>query len=132
MRNRLSTLDSRNKRHVGDALEMLAGRIGYRLLDGFGERVVFRQLFLQGLTVLDLRDEGTEVQLNMSHLAARQEIRHLLEAIVNRAPTAPADEPSPSPDADGEEEAERPASAATKGEPLKPAEAPPPAPLDRG
>lgn len=82
MRNRLAALDSRNKKNVGSALEQLAERIGYRLLDGFSERVIFRQLFLQGLTVLDLRDDGTDVQLNMSHVAARQEIRNLLDAVL--------------------------------------------------
>jgi chromosome partitioning protein len=82
MRNRLAQLDSRNKRNVGDALEKLADRIGYRLIDGFSERVIFRQLFLQGLTVLDLRDEGTDVQLNLSHVAARNEIRNLLDAVL--------------------------------------------------
>jgi len=82
MRNRLAQLDSKNKRNVGDALEKLAQRIGYRLVDGFSERVIFRQLFLQGLTVLDLRDEGTDVQLNLSHIAARNEIRNLLDAVL--------------------------------------------------
>jgi len=93
MRNRLATLDSRNKRNVGDALEKLSERIGYRLMDGFSERVIFRQLFLQGLTVLDLRDEGTDVTLNMSHIAARQEIRNLLDAILGPAPAVPAPAP---------------------------------------
>jgi chromosome partitioning protein len=92
MRNRLAQLDSRNKRNVGDALEKLAQRIGYRLIDGFSERVIFRQLFLQGLTVLDLRDEGTDVQLNMSHIAARNEIRNLLDAVLGE-PEMPAPTP---------------------------------------
>ncbi len=90
LRNRLSQLDSRNKRNVGDALEKLAGRIGYRLIDGFSERVIFRQLFLQGLTVLDLRDEGTDIQLNLSHIAARQEIRNLLDAVLGPEPIPPS------------------------------------------
>lgn len=81
LRNRLSTLESRNKANVGITLDQLASRIGFRLVDGFHERVIFRQLFLQGLTVLDLRDEGTEISLNLSHVAARQEIRRLLEAV---------------------------------------------------
>ena len=92
MRNRLAQLDSKNKRNVGDALEKLAQRIGYRLIDGFSERVIFRQLFLQGLTVLDLRDEGTDVQLNMSHIAARNEIRNLLDAVLGE-PEMPAPAP---------------------------------------
>lgn len=81
LRNRLSPLASRNSKNVGTTVDQLAGRIGFRTFDGFFERVVFRQLFLQGLTVLDLREEGTEVALNMSHLAARQEIRRLVDTV---------------------------------------------------
>ena len=60
---------------------MLAPRIGFRLTPGFGERVIFRELFPKGLTLLDLRTKGIEVRMSMSHLAARQEVRALLEAI---------------------------------------------------
>ncbi len=79
LRNRLSHLDARNKRDVARLLEQLAKRIGFRLAPGFGERVIFRQLFPQGLTLLDLRQSGAD--LTMSHLAARQEVRALLGAI---------------------------------------------------
>ena len=85
LRNRLSPLESRNKKNVGLTLEELARRIGCRCLDGFHERVIFRQLFLQGLTVLDLREEGAGVALNMSHVAARQEIRRLADAVLGRS-----------------------------------------------
>ena len=88
LRNRLSPLDSRNKKSVGLTLEELARRIGCRCLDGFHERVIFRQLFLQGLTVLDLREEGAGVALNMSHVAARQEIRRLADAVLGRSGAA--------------------------------------------
>ncbi|MDE0255383.1 MAG: AAA family ATPase [Rhodospirillaceae bacterium] len=84
LRNRLSPLESRNKKNVGAVLEQLAARIGFRWLDGFHERVIFRQLFLQGLTVLDLREKGAGVALNMSHVAARQEIRRLADAVLGR------------------------------------------------
>jgi chromosome partitioning protein len=43
--------------------------------------VIFRELFLRGLTLLDLRDVGGAQRLNMSHVAARQEVRQLLLAI---------------------------------------------------
>ncbi|MCY4395532.1 MAG: AAA family ATPase [Rhodospirillaceae bacterium] len=84
LRNRLSPLDSHNKKNVGLTLDELARRIGCRCLDGFHERVIFRQLFLQGLTVLDLREDGAGVALNMSHVAARQEIRRLADAVLGR------------------------------------------------
>ncbi|MFQ6016596.1 MAG: division plane positioning ATPase MipZ [Kiloniellaceae bacterium] len=88
MRNRLSHIDARNKRDVGRLLELLAGRIHFRLVPGFGERVIFRELFLKGLTLLDLRDDNPEITLSLSHIAGRQEVRVLLQAI--GLPEAPA------------------------------------------
>ncbi len=81
MRNRLASLDSRNKRNMDQALTDLSRRLGLRLVAGFSERVIFRELFLKGLTLLDLRDQGIDVTLTMSHLAALQEVRDLLRAI---------------------------------------------------
>ncbi|MEM1316409.1 MAG: division plane positioning ATPase MipZ [Pseudomonadota bacterium] len=79
IRNRVSTLNARNKRRVGDAVEKLSKRIGYRVAPGFCERVIFREMFLNGLTLLDLKEEG--FTFSMSHVAARQEIRDLLAAL---------------------------------------------------
>ncbi|MAS43475.1 chromosome partitioning protein [Albimonas donghaensis] len=79
LRNRLSHIEARNKRKVGDALESLSKRIGYRVVPGFSERVIFREMFLNGLTLLDLRDQG--FSFSISHVAARQEIRDLIKAL---------------------------------------------------
>ncbi|MEM7221560.1 MAG: division plane positioning ATPase MipZ [Pseudomonadota bacterium] len=81
LRNRLSFLDAHNKRDVGQLLHQLSRRIGFRLFDGFGERVIFRQLFLSGLTLLDLPVDGMALSLTGSHEAARREIDELLQAI---------------------------------------------------
>lgn len=80
LRNRMSTLNARNKRKVGSALENLSKRIGFRLVPGFSERVIFRELFLNGLTLLDLADTGI-TELTMSNIAARQEVRDLVNAL---------------------------------------------------
>ncbi|MEM9047752.1 MAG: division plane positioning ATPase MipZ [Pseudomonadota bacterium] len=80
MRNRVAMLEARNKRRVGAALTDLAKRIGFRVVPGFSERVVFRELFLSGLTLLDLRDAG-DTSLSMSRVAARQEVRDLMRAL---------------------------------------------------
>lgn len=79
MRNRLSHLDARNKQRVGSLLNQLAKRINFRLAPGFGERVIFRELFPKGLTLLDMKEGGEG--LTMSHIAARQEVRELLRTI---------------------------------------------------
>lgn len=80
LRNRLGTQAMHNKRRVGTALGQLSKRIGFRVAPGFAERVVFRELFPRGLTLLDLKDIGTE-QLNMSNIAARQELRELIQTL---------------------------------------------------
>lgn len=81
MRNRLSQLDSRNQQAMSQAVEALSKRIGFRVLPGFSERVVFRELFLNGLTLLDLGKGHDGPRMNMSHVAARQELRELLTAL---------------------------------------------------
>ncbi|MEE8189709.1 MAG: division plane positioning ATPase MipZ [Kiloniellales bacterium] len=88
MRNRLTHIEARNKREIADLLTQLARRIGFRLAPGFGERVVFRELFLKGMTLLDLPADDPSLPPNPSHLSARQEIHDLLETIglVERAP----------------------------------------------
>jgi chromosome partitioning protein len=81
LRNRLTTLDARNKREMARLLGELAKRIGFRVAPGFTERVIFRELFPRGLTLLDLPRVDTGVELAMSHVAARQEIRDLIDAL---------------------------------------------------
>lgn len=81
MRNRLSNIDARNKRFMGKAVQELSRRIGFRVAPGFSERVIFRELFLQGLTVLDVIDTSSNVRVSMSHVAARQEVRDLLKTL---------------------------------------------------
>lgn len=81
LRNRLSTLDAHNKREMGRLLGDLAKRIGFRIVPGFGERVIFRELFLKGLTVMDLHQAGGADGMSLSHVAARQEVRALIESL---------------------------------------------------
>ena len=81
VRNRLGQLDARNKRLVGELLDALAKRIGFRLAQGIAERVIYREMFLDGLTVEDLAALSKDGHLAMSHVAARVEIRGLLQAL---------------------------------------------------
>jgi chromosome partitioning protein len=79
VRNRLSHLSSHNTTQLNEDLLMLSKRLGFKLAKGFGERVIFRQLFLLGVTVLDLEVMGQD--LNLSHVAARKELKDLLNMI---------------------------------------------------
>ena len=81
MRNRISSTEARNKKRLAAAIEALAQRIGFRVASGFGDRVIFRELFPMGLTMLDLPQPGLSISLSMSHLAARQEVRGLVHAL---------------------------------------------------
>jgi len=81
MRNRLSNIDAKNKRFMTQATEELARRIGFRVAPGFSERVIFREMFLQGLTVLDIMEMNGGAGISLSHVAARQEVRDLLKAL---------------------------------------------------
>ncbi len=81
MRNRLSHTDAHNKRHIEKILSKLASRISFRPAPGFGERVIFRELFLKGLTMLDLNKKGVGIKMSMSHVAARHELRHLIKSL---------------------------------------------------
>lgn len=82
MRTRLSHIAAKNKRDIGTLLENLAERFDFRIAPGFGERVVFREMFLKGLTLLDAQDDIESAGgLTLSQVAARQEVRALLAAL---------------------------------------------------
>ena len=78
LRNRLQHIDSHNLRRVGAALDELARRVGFRVIPGLGERVIYRELFPKGLTLLDLAQLG---EVGMSHIAARQELREMVAGL---------------------------------------------------
>jgi len=80
LRNRVGAQQMVNKQKMERALEKLSNRIGFRIAPGFNERVVFRELFPRGLTLLDLKDVGVK-QLNISNIAARQELRDLIKTV---------------------------------------------------
>jgi chromosome partitioning protein len=82
VRNRVSMLGSPNKQHVSDGLKELSLRLGFRAIDGFAERTVYREFFLRGLTALDDLNKATiGTRPNAGHLAAREEVTNLLRQL---------------------------------------------------
>ncbi len=80
--NRVGQFETRNGRQVVEGLEILSRRLGFRLSDGFSERVIYRELFPRGLTVLDALEEPALGQkASLSHVSARQEVRILIDAL---------------------------------------------------
>jgi chromosome partitioning protein len=78
MRNRLSNLRAKNKLNIEKVLNKLGSRIGFKHISGFSERVIFRELFLQGLTLLDMHNKSSS-NMNLSHIAARLELKRFLD-----------------------------------------------------
>jgi chromosome partitioning protein len=82
VRNRIASLSSRNQRGVVAGLARLSETIGFRIADGITERLIFRELFPVGLTVFDTLDRDVlGMEPTMSHVAARREIRELLDRL---------------------------------------------------
>ena len=78
LRNRLQHVESHNLRRVGAALDELARRVGFRVIPGLGERVIYRELFPKGLTLLDFEQLG---EVGIGHIAARQELREMVSGL---------------------------------------------------
>ena len=86
MRNRLAHIDARNTREMEALLRQLGERMGFRVHPGISERVVFRELFYKGLTLLDPppEDEMTSrpnARARAGHRHALGEIDELVAAL---------------------------------------------------
>jgi chromosome partitioning protein len=86
LRNRVQHIEARNMRRVSEALDQLAKRVGFRIIPGLGERVIYRELFPKGLTMIDARDFG---DMGLAHVAARQELREMMAALALPEPAMP-------------------------------------------
>ena len=78
VRNRLHNMEARNQQRMTDAIAELSKRVGFRSLPGLNERVIYRELFPSGLTLID---KGHLGQLATAHIVARQELRELVTGL---------------------------------------------------
>ncbi|MFM5886496.1 MAG: division plane positioning ATPase MipZ [Novosphingobium sp.] len=85
VRNRTQHVEARNMRRLDQALTELSKRVGFRIASGLSERVIYRELFPSGLTLLD---KGHLGELGTSHLVARQELRALVASLSLPMPAA--------------------------------------------
>lgn len=81
LRNRTSHIHAKNRKRVEETLQELSRRLSFREVEGLSERVVFREMFPAGLTLIDLTDEEAGQSLTMSHVAARAEVMALVKAL---------------------------------------------------
>ncbi|MCB2079504.1 MAG: AAA family ATPase [Novosphingobium sp.] len=89
VRNRTQHVEARNMRRLDGALAELSKRVGFRVAQGLSERVIYRELFPSGLTLLD---KGHLGELGTSHLVARQELRTLIKGLNLPMPAKPQQE----------------------------------------
>ena len=79
LRNRLSTPASRNMQVISDQLSELSLELGFRPIDGFVERSIYREFFSRGVTALDHIDEAVlRTQPDPVQIMAREEVTRLL------------------------------------------------------
>ncbi len=82
VRNRISSLSSRNTSQVQQTIDQVAEKLGCRVAEGIAERVIFRSLFTKGMTVFDPIDADLMGGApSISHVNARQEYRRLVAAL---------------------------------------------------
>ncbi|KQS55795.1 ATPase [Brevundimonas sp. Leaf363] len=79
--NRLAVAEARNRRRLEEKMQKLARRVGFRVGPGLRDRVIYRELFPFGLTVADLSPDVRPVAVSLAHVAARQELRALMQAL---------------------------------------------------
>ena len=91
VRNRTGYTEARNQRRIDQALTELSKRVGFRIASGLSERVIYRELFPSGLTLLD---KGHLGELGTSHLVARQELRTLVAGLNLPVPTSAPQSPA--------------------------------------
>ncbi len=97
VRNRTASLGSGNhagqRERIAQLLESLSHRYGFRTAPGLSERNIYKELFLSGLTLLDLTDNASHIDVSLAHLAARQEIRNLMAFLQLPRQNRPAQKP---------------------------------------
>ena len=81
LRNRLATTEARNRRRLDERVQTLSRRVGFRIGPGLRDRVIYRELFPFGLTVADLSAQLRPIPVSLTHVAARQELRSLMQCL---------------------------------------------------
>jgi chromosome partitioning protein len=103
LRNRLAATEARNRKRLEDRILALSRRVGFRIGPGLRDRVIYRELFPFGLTIADLGPKVRPVAVSLSHVAARQELRALMQAVGLHDDKAAKDGPAGETDGRAEE-----------------------------
>jgi chromosome partitioning protein len=96
LRNRLAPAEARNRKRLDERVAALSRRVGFRIGPGLRDRVIYRELFPFGLTIADLSPKVRPVAVSLSHIAARQELRGLMQSLgLPAGASATAADPEP-------------------------------------
>ena len=80
IRNRISGTTTINMQNIEEAINKLSSKYGFKVISGFGDRVIFKELFLDGLTLSDAKI-SPKIKMNLSLVAARNELRGIVKEI---------------------------------------------------
>jgi chromosome partitioning protein len=81
LRNRLAPTEARNRKRLDERVQALSRKVGFRVGPGLRDRVIYRELFPFGLTIADLSTSIRPVAMSLQHVAARQELRAVMNAL---------------------------------------------------
>lgn len=81
VRNRRNPSATRHTATIGTVLGELSRELCFSVADGFVDRLIFRELFLVGLSILDLRKDDPLIAGNSSHRSAYEEAANLLQSV---------------------------------------------------
>lgn len=81
IKNRTSSFNSINEKTINNILEKARMKLGFKIISGFSDRVIFRELILEGLSLMDLKRANYKKKFTTSHLLAREELRNFINSI---------------------------------------------------
>lgn len=81
VRNRVNNMDRLNKNKVGNIMQELSKQLGFKIASGFSDRIIFKDLFLHGLTLIDIGRTSSIKSFTSSNLVAKTELRFFLQSI---------------------------------------------------
>jgi len=81
LRNRYLLVDTPGIRHIYKQFSRLAFSHELIWKDGLQERPLYHELFLRGLSLLDVGEENHGIEVTLPYIAARQELRQFLRTL---------------------------------------------------
>ena len=80
LRNRMTHLTSNNKKKLDNSILELSKRCGFEIIPELSERPIFKELFIFGLTLLDV-SIIKDWKFTISHINGRNEVRNLIKSL---------------------------------------------------